>query len=247
MSGDPRPRVVVVTGASGGIGQGIVRTFLGQGASVVGIDAVEGEDFGERYRHRALDVTDARLVAEAVGEAVESSEAAHTLVNAVGVREIVPTRELSVAEFEHVLGVNTTSLFVASQAFCEAVIARSATAANIVNIASVSGFLAEPSRTAYTTSKHAVIGLTKQFALEYAKHGIRANAVAPGVIRTPLTEAYFHDEEQLARVLRGQLLDRVGAPEDVGRAVAFLADERSAFITGTILVVDGGWTVGKDL
>ncbi|MGL6237011.1 MAG: SDR family NAD(P)-dependent oxidoreductase [Segniliparus sp.] len=247
MPSEPRPSVAVVTGASGGIGQGIVRAFLDEGASVVGIDAVPGKDFGGRYRHLALDVTDARRVAEAVAEAVDSSEATYTLVNAVGVREIVPTRELPVAEFEHVLRINTTSLFVASQAFCEAVIARSAAHASIVNIASVSGFLAEPNRTAYTTSKHAVIGLTKQFALEYAKHGIRANAVAPGVIRTPLTEAYFHDEEQLARVLRGQLLDRVGAPEDVGHAVAFLADERSAFITGAILVVDGGWTVGKDL
>ncbi|WP_233420892.1 SDR family NAD(P)-dependent oxidoreductase [Xenorhabdus nematophila] len=117
----------------------------------------------------------------------------------------------------------------------------------MINIASVSGILGEPNRTAYVASKHAVIGLTKQLALEYGKYNIRVNAIAPGVIRTPLTERYYHDESQLEKIRKGQFLPSLGMPEDIAQAASFLASEGARFITGSTLILDGGWTIGKDL
>lgn len=117
----------------------------------------------------------------------------------------------------------------------------------MVNLASVSGLMGEPDRTAYVSSKHAVIGLTKQLALEYGKHGIRVNAIAPGVIRTPLTESYYHDDSQLEKIKRGQFLPVLGETGDVAEAALYLTAPENRFVTGSTLVIDGGWTLGKDL
>ena len=105
--------------------------------------------------------------------------------------------------------------------------------------------MAANSRCAYTTSKHATVGLTKQLAMDLAKNNIRVNAVAPGVIRTPLTERYFQDKEVAKKINGIHAMNRVGEPEEVSNAVRFLASDESSFCTGSILTVDGGWTAGK--
>ena len=119
--------------------------------------------------------------------------------------------------------------------------------ASLVSVASVSGMMAEPKRTAYVSSKHALIGLTKCLAVELADRKIRANAVAPGVIETPLTESYFSDSNMLEKIKKAHLLGRAGLPEEVSEVVSFLLSDKSSFITGSVIHVDGGWASFKDI
>jgi meso-butanediol dehydrogenase/(S,S)-butanediol dehydrogenase/diacetyl reductase len=154
--------------------------------------------------------------------------------------------DLSLAEWQRVMGVNATGTFLCSQAFARAVIARSGKAA-IVNLASTLGVVAAPNRAAYTASKHAVVGLTKQMAMELGAKGIRVNAVGPGVIRTAMTERYFDDPAYVRRVEGLHALERCGGPDEVAKAILFLASDEASFCTGTTLMVDGGWTAGKAL
>jgi NAD(P)-dependent dehydrogenase (short-subunit alcohol dehydrogenase family) len=236
-------KAAVVTGSASGIGLATCGGLLDAGYRVLGIDRSEWDGLHPDYEHVVLDVTDFDRLAEVVGERFTPGDV-NLLVTCAGQREICHTRQLSRTRFREILDVNTTAVFVASQAFCERLISGSATG-NIVNIASVAGFLGEPNRTAYVSSKHATIGLTKQFAVDYAPFSIRANAVAPGVIRTPLTEQYFAHDEQLDRILQGQLVRDIGAVGDVVRAVLFLADPEATFVTGSTVFIDGGWSAAK--
>jgi NAD(P)-dependent dehydrogenase (short-subunit alcohol dehydrogenase family) len=117
----------------------------------------------------------------------------------------------------------------------------------IVNLASTLGVVAASNRPAYTASKHAVVGLTKEMAMELGTKGIRVNAVGPGVIRTPLTERYFQDTDQAQRIRELHSMERWGEPDEVANAILFLASGDASFCTGSLLVVDGGWTAGKKL
>lgn len=238
----------IVTGSASGIGRATCVSLLEAGYQVLGIDRSGQSEIADpyrRYRHAALDITDSDRLVATIGEQFTPGET-NLLVNCAGQREICHTRELTHAEFRRILEINTTSVFVAGQAFCERLINESVPG-NIVNVASVAGFLGEPNRTAYVTSKHAIIGLTKQFAVDYATFCIRANAVAPGVIRTPLTEQYFSDEEQVGRIRQGQLIDDIGEVGDVVRAILFLADPDAKFVTGSTVFIDGGWSAAKNL
>ena len=151
--------------------------------------------------------------------------------------------DLSYEEWHRVISVNLSGTFLPSQAFARHVIDTGGKG-RIVNLASTLGLVAAPNRAAYTASKHGVVGLTKQMALELGERGIRVNAVAPGVIRTPLTESYFHDPEKEQAVLALHAVGRVGSPDEVAAAILFLADQANDFITGSVLTVDGGWTTG---
>jgi NAD(P)-dependent dehydrogenase (short-subunit alcohol dehydrogenase family) len=152
--------------------------------------------------------------------------------------------DLSVVEWQRVMNVNVTGTFLCSQAFARAVIARGGKGA-IVNLASTLGVVAAPNRAAYTASKHAVVGLTKQMAMELGNKGVRVNAVGPGVIRTAMTDRYFDDSEYAQRIRSLHALARWGEPDEVAKAILFLASDEASFCTGATLMVDGGWTTGK--
>jgi NAD(P)-dependent dehydrogenase (short-subunit alcohol dehydrogenase family) len=102
-------------------------------------------------------------------------------------------------------------------------------------------------RCAYSTSKHAVVGMTKSLAMDLAAYDIRVNAVGPGVIRTPLTEPYFQDAEMAEKIKQIHAMNRTGFPSEIARAVLFLASDEASFCTGHNLVIDGGWTAGKSM
>ncbi len=235
-----------ITGASSGIGRALVSAFLAEGYQVSGIDrspsAFEGE---AAYQHYQLDITDSISLA-ALFEAADYAETNNVLLNCAGTREICSIADLTLAQWENVFALNVTASFVAGRAFCQELVKRQCPG-NVVNMASVSGLMGEPDRTAYVASKHAVIGLTKQLALEYGKHLIRVNAIAPGVIRTPLTESYYHDATQLEKIQRGQFLPVLGETSDITGAALYLTSLQTRFVTGSTLVIDGGWTLGKDL
>ena len=235
-----------ITGASSGIGRALTRAFLDKGYQVIGIDRSSSVFDGElSYRHHQLDITDSSRLTT-LFEAAEYSETNNILINCAGTREIFSIASLTLAQWEHVFALNVTASFIAGRTFCQQLVSQQRPG-NVVNMASVSGLMGEPDRTAYVASKHAVIGLTKQLALEYGKYGIRVNAIAPGVIRTPLTESYYHDAGQLEKIRRGQFLPVLGETQDVVDAVLYLTSLQTRFVTGTTLVIDGGWTLGKDL
>ena len=163
-----------------------------------------------------------------------------------GIREIVSVLDLSFEEWNRVIAVNLTGTFLVSQAFCRAVLA-AGKGGRIVNLASTLGISASPNRAAYTASKHGVVGITREMALELGDKGIRVNAVAPGVTRTSMTERYFQDPVQSQVVRDIHAVGRWGEAHEIAHAILFLAEEQNGFITGAILTVDGGWTVGKKL
>ena len=248
-------QAVLVTGGGSGIGQQVCYAAAREGARVaVGdLDLERAQATAAKIRQRKgeahafqIDVANPQAATSFVAAAETTLGRLDVLVNCAGVREIVPVLELSFEEWTRVMTINVTGTFLTSQAFARRLVAMGK-AGRIVNIASTLGLMAAPQRAAYTASKHAVVGLTKQMALELGVQGIRVNAVAPGVIRTPLTERYFQDPDMAQTVRDVHALGRWGEPHEVANAILFLADEENAFITGTILTVDGGWTIGKKM
>ena len=244
---------VLVTGGASGIGERVAHGFAAEGAVVAVADrdqkgaervAAAVAKAGGKAHAFELDVTDPKAVTTFVDTAAKRLGRLDALVNCAGVREIVPVLDLSLEEWNRVMGVNVTGTFLCSQAFGRAMVAAKRSGA-IVNIASTLGVTATPSRAAYTASKHAVIGLTREMSLELGEKGIRVNAVGPGVIRTPLTERYFQDAAQAERIKDIHALGRWGEPDEIARAILFLASSDASFCTGTTLMVDGGWTAGR--
>ena len=246
---------VIVTGAGSGIGREVCFQFAREGAivAVSDVDIAMAERTveeiakdGGRAHAFELDVTDPEAVAHCVAAAAKQLGRLDVLVNNAGIREIVPVLELSHEEWSRVINVNITGVFLCAQAFARQLVEAEQPGA-IVNLASTLGVQASPNRAAYTASKHAVVGLTKEMAMELGEKRIRVNAVGPGVIRTPLTERYFQDADYANQIRGIHALNRWGEPPEVAKAILFLASEDASFCTGTTLIVDGGWTAGKKL
>lgn len=230
-------RVAIVTGGTTGIGAAIALALAELGAKVhavgLGAEAFAAPE-GLSVTARELDVTDAG----AVDALVEACPRLDILVNCAGVIRRADEHRLDV--FEQVLAINLTG----TMRTCTA--ARAKLAAHkgcIVNTASMLSFFGGGLVPAYSASKGGVMQLTKSLALAYAQDGIRVNAVAPGWIATPLTQALQDDPARAGPILARTPLGRWGTPQDVAQAVCFLVSPAAAFMTGTILPVDGGYLV----
>jgi 2-deoxy-D-gluconate 3-dehydrogenase len=241
-------RVAIVTGGAMGIGLGIVRRLHEAGASVVIADldeaaAQEAARSLEAIRAESVlavrcDVADPASVEELIDATVKRFGALDILVNNAGIYPMVPLAELDVETFKRVLDVNLTGLFLCTKAATDWMLARGR-AGRIVNVTSIDAL--HPSMVGlshYDASKHGAWGFTKNIALELAPHGICVNAVAPGGIKTPGTGGT--DQESLKAFEAMIPMRRMGDPDDIGRAVLFLASELSSYTTGSQLVVDGG-------
>lgn len=237
---------VVVTGASSGIGAAIVQRLAERGARVVltgrdrgALDRLTSElrSSGHDAEAEFLDVTDEGGIEE-LAEKIASRGDFAGWVNNSGINEREPLVNLTTEQFEKVLRVNMLGYFLGTRAAGR----RLTPGGAIVNVSSISGRIAFSHNAHYGASKGAIDSFTRHAAVDLADAGIRVNAVSPGSIRTRMTEARLADPAALEDRLRRIPLRRIGTPEDVAGPVAFLCSPEAAYITGTTVVVDGGWT-----
>jgi NAD(P)-dependent dehydrogenase (short-subunit alcohol dehydrogenase family) len=236
-------KAVLVTGGGSGIGRAICRRFAADGAAVVVADVI-----GERAEEVAAEIEGRAVqadvsVADDVTRMVNAAGRIDVLVNNAGGGMADDLLEIDEDEWDLDVDVNLKSAFLCSKAVLPGMIERGAGV--IVNIASVNGmafFANEP----YSAAKAGLINLTRSMAVRYGRHGIRAVAIAPGTIRTPLWQERVDKEPAIfERLVRWYPLRRVGEPEDVAAAAAFLASDDAAWITGEVLRVDGGLLAGN--
>ncbi|WP_309610591.1 SDR family oxidoreductase [Sphingomonas sp.] len=234
-------RRAVVTGAGRGIGLAAAAALAEAGADVVLVarTAPEVEAAAEAMSGRAavLDVSD-RAATDAF---FADQRAFDVLVNNAGTNRPQPMTEVSEEDFDAVFGLNVKSAFFVAQACALRMIAEGVQG-SLIHMSSQMGHVGGPNRSLYCGSKWALEGLNKAFALDLAAHGIRSNTIAPTFIETPLTKPFFEDAAFKASVLSKIKLGRIGQVEDLMGAILFLASDASALVTGTSLIVDGGWT-----
>jgi len=240
-------QVVVVTGAASGIGLGTARRFAGAGAAVAMVDRDtvagqrEAEAMGASFF--TADVSEEEAVRAAAGAIAARFGRVDHLVNNAGIVVVKPIEDTSAGEWDEVMNVNVKSVFLMTKHLLPAL--KAAPAASIVNLGSVSSFVGQKHTPAYVASKGAVAMLSKALALDLSGYGIRVNCVCPGITDTPMLR--FHagksgDAEATIRARLGRVpLARVLTPEDIANAILFLCSAEASGITGTTLLVDGGY------
>jgi 3-oxoacyl-[acyl-carrier protein] reductase len=242
-------RVAIVTGASRGLGAAIAEQLAREGATVIASAHADdpADELAETLAAQGLsvhariaDVTDPAEVEELARGTHARFGRIDVLVNNAGVGAVVPTDRMPLEVWSRVLAVNLTGPLVCSQAVGEHMI--SAGRGVIVNIGSIFGEVGMPMRAAYAATKHALVGLTRVLAVEWAQHGVRVVNVEPAYVRTGLDERDQRDGGYSAGdIARRTPLGRYAEPSEVAKTVAFLATDDAAFITGSSIPVDGGW------
>ncbi len=245
---------VVITGAGSGIGRACALEFAKEGAALVIADinlnsAAEtvkliGSAGGRAFACQA-DVSKPESVMALVDFSIGNLSAVHALVNNAAIQVNKTIEDTSFEEWNLQLSVNVGGVFLCSKYFLPHL---RKTKGNIVNMSSVNGFFVEPMCAGYCATKAAIIGLTKAMAIDHGHEGIRVNCICPGYIDAGLAEGYFQSQPDpaKARAEAGRLhaLGRIGRPEEVGRAAVFLAGDEASFVTGSAMVVDGGFGSG---
>jgi NAD(P)-dependent dehydrogenase (short-subunit alcohol dehydrogenase family) len=241
----------LVTGAAGGIGRGVALELAREGASVLVSDLersrAEGEETvsliareGGKAEFVPSDVTSAADAEALVDRVIGVFGRLDYAVNNAGVATHKRTAEFSEEEFDWIVGVNLKGAFLGMRSQIPRMVEQGGGA--IVNVGSVASLCAVRDIGVYTASKHGILGLTKNAAMEYGEQGVRVNCVCPNAIRTPLMDSSPPDF--IEELIRPQAIKRFGEPEEVGFAVAYLCSERAAFITGAALPIDGGYLTG---
>jgi meso-butanediol dehydrogenase / (S,S)-butanediol dehydrogenase / diacetyl reductase len=242
-------KAVVVTGAASGIGAACVRRLWEEGASVAlgdqdqsGIDKLVTELHDDvRIFSGKLDVSDAEQVQLFIDGAQQKLGNLHGLINCAGIKGVGNVLDCEPENWKNVMSVNLDGTFLMCQAFARAV-QQDKTSRAIVNISSGAGIMGVPNRLPYVASKFAVSGITRTMGAELGPYGIRVNAIAPGMIRTPFTAYMFDDPEKAKRIRAAHAIGREGQPEEIAAVAAFLLTDDASFMTGAIVSVDGGQT-----
>ncbi|WP_421759678.1 glucose 1-dehydrogenase [Devosia sp.] len=239
----------LVTGSSRGIGFGIATALAGAGAEILingrdqgalGEAAVKLAESGATVKALAFDVTSEESVEDAIAHTENEIGPIDILVNNAGMQHRTPLEDFTLDKFEQVMSTNLTSVFLVGRAVARGMIGRKT--GKIINICSIMSNLARPSIAPYAASKAAVANLTRGMAVDWAKHGLNVNGIAPGYIRTELNEALLANPEFNTWVEKRTPMARWGEPGELGGAAVFLASDASSFVNGHILYVDGAFT-----
>jgi len=244
-------KVSIVTGAGQGIGKAIAITFAREGSYVVVNDidldkaasvAKEIEGFGGKAIAVKADVSQNEEVRDMVAETIRNFGRIEILVNNAGIQTTAPFLELSEEEWCRVIDVNLKGVFLCSQTVAREMIKQEG--GKIINISSVHQSVPRYNRAHYDASKAGVAMLTKDMALELAKYNIKVNCIAPGAIATPMNEDILKSPEKMAIIKSMIPLARMGEPEEVAQLALYLASDEADYITGTIVEIDGGLSLG---
>jgi len=248
-------RVAVITGVASGIGLATAERFAAEGASIAGIDVGKPpEDDWAKIDAGApgtmlleADVRDEEAMRAAVAAIVERFDRIDVLVTAAGVIGMGPAHLLALEEWNRILDINLTGSFIASKHVLPTMLEKGS--GSIVLVASVEGLVGLTGQIAYNASKGGVVLMTKTMAIDYGSAGIRVNCVCPGGVETAMTAILKIEEMHPLRdqLRRFHALDRFAQPAEIAAAVLFLASDDASFVTGSSLVVDGGYTAGHQL
>ena len=249
-------KVALITGGASGIGRATALAFAREGAHLLVTDVNEagGRETAElaaragvKARFLGADLTDPAAAPTLVAKAVETLGRLDCAFNNAGISGIgigeparAATADYPDERWSQVLAVNLTAVWLCMKAELRQMVAQGHGA--IVNTASAAGLIGLRYASAYVASKHGVVGITKTAALEYARQGIRVNAVCPGYIETPMTSQTLKDPDRLAQVIAQEPVGRVGSPAEVAEAVVWLCSDAASFVTGHAMSVDGGFT-----
>lgn len=248
-------RVAVITGAGSGIGQAMSLLFAREGARILAAD-INGEaaaataeavtSAGGTCQPFTVNVTEPEQVRAMIEQAVSAYGGVDILCNNAGIGSTTDVVECEPDEWDRVMTVNAKSVYLGCKYAIPHMLEKGSGV--IVNTASVAGMVGIAKRASYCASKGAVIALTRQVAIEYVKQGIRVNCLCPGTVDSPWVERLLQNAEDKAAARQAlearQPIGRLGTPEEVAAAALYLASDDAAFITGTGLVIDGGWTAG---
>lgn len=249
---DLKGKSALVTGAGSGIGEAIALTLAKAGASLVIVDRDEQagratvtriHDAGGTAEFARLDVSDA----EAALDLADRFPEIDILVNNAGIGHVGDLLETNATDLDRLYTVNVRGVFNLCKAFVPAMLARGH--GSVINIASIGGVIGVRDRLAYTTTKHAVVGLTRALALDHSHTGVRFNAICPGRVETPFVKsrlAEYPDPEAAYRDMSAtQLTGRMARPDEIAALALYLASDEAAMVTGSCQLIDGGWNAGK--
>jgi 2-keto-3-deoxy-L-fuconate dehydrogenase len=247
----------LITGAGSGIGEAIAGLFAQQGAQVIVADIQADAaqrvtasilDLGGVASALPLDVADEMQVRAGFAEVASQYGRLDILVNNAGVSHVGNILETSLEEWERVLRVNASGVFLCAREGLRMMLQQEPKGGVIINMSSVAALIGIDRRLPYSASKGAVLAMTRSIAMDFVDQGVRCNAICPGTVQTPFVEGYLKrsfpgQEEAVRQTLHArQPLGRMGQPEEIAAAALYLASDEAAFVTGSALVIDGGWT-----
>ncbi|HEY6543096.1 MAG TPA: glucose 1-dehydrogenase [Ktedonobacteraceae bacterium] len=250
-------KIAFVTGAGSGIGEHIARLFAQQGAYVVLADIredaaqrVAGEirEAGGSARVQPLDVAEEPQVKAAIEQVAADKGRLDILVNNAGISHVGSILETSLEDWERIMRVNTRGVFLCAREGVRQMLAQSPVGGVIINMSSVAATIGIERRLPYCASKGAVLALTRSIAIDFATQGIRCNAICPGTVQTPFVDGYLarnfagHEDEVRQQLHARQPIGRMGRPDEIAHAALYLSSDEAAFVTGSAMVIDGGWT-----